>query len=193
MQRYAIKQELLSQHTQEESHWAFDGTYQSPYHFLLRDQIDQGRRGFRVYSAVSLQPDSPLVIVDRGWVAAGLDGSAPHLGMNPETLRHFEGHRTPHEANRLRHQTTTLPTEWPAVIDNLVIPIVSEWIGEPISPFVLRLSSHSPEAFTIRPLATWLTPEKHLGYAVQWWIFALLSWVLWARVERRRTPECKPS
>jgi surfeit locus 1 family protein len=60
-------------------------------------------------------------------------------------------------------------------------------LGGSLLPFVLRLSPASEQGYTREwQLRTGLTPERHLGYAVQWFALAaaLLTLCIWVAVKR---------
>jgi cytochrome oxidase assembly protein ShyY1 len=68
---------------------------------------------------------------------------------------------------------------------------MGEQLGSPLLPFVLRLSPDSEGGFTREWQArTGLTPERHTGYAVQWFALAaaLVVLCIWVAL-RREVPE----
>ncbi len=63
-------------------------------------------------------------------------------------------------------------------------------LGAPLLPFVLRLSPHSEHGYVREwQTRTGLSPERHVGYAVQWFALAVALVVLCIWVAVRRAPE----
>jgi len=63
---------------------------------------------------------------------------------------------------------------WPRVASFPAIGQLAEVYGQPLLPVVLLLDADSGPGFIRDWQAPGLPPERHIGYAVQWWAFALL-------------------
>jgi surfeit locus 1 family protein len=71
---------------------------------------------------------------------------------------------------------------WPKIIMAIELEAMAQHLGESLLPRYLRLDESSPGAFVTewQPINT--SPEKHQGYAVQWFAMALalMIWFVFA-------------
>lgn len=156
--------------------------------FLLDNRTHQGRAGYEV--VVPIRVDEGIWwLGSLGWIAA-----PPRRDQMPE----FELSRQwlPVEGVLSRPltsvtlATTQIEPGWPRRIQSLDMEQIRQALAEPIEPLVLHLKTQINGA--IRPrkqIYTGITPERHIGYAVQWFglALALVIWLIWAgRRELRR-------
>ncbi|MEM8984954.1 MAG: SURF1 family cytochrome oxidase biogenesis protein, partial [Pseudomonadota bacterium] len=72
------------------------------------------------------------------------------------------------------------PTGFPAVVVFPSIADVAAWTGRSLLPWALLLDGDAEDGFAARDWQpTGLPPERHLGYAVQWFALALTLVILW--------------
>lgn len=73
-----------------------------------------------------------------------------------------------------------IPTEkWPSVVQVVDIKILSDKLGRSLLPFQVELDSTMMDGY----VRDWkrnifMTPEKHIGYAVQWFGLAITLTIL---------------
>ena len=81
------------------------------------------------------------------------------------------------------------PADWPLVALFPTFEALEERLGQPVRPYQLLLSPAADDGFVRdwRPRA--MTPERHVGYAIQWFSFAgvlaVMGAVLGLRTRRR--------
>ena len=79
---------------------------------------------------------------------------------------------------------------WPRVVQRVELDRIQEQLGKPLLPFVLRLSPASDHGYGRDwQIRTGLTPERHVGYAVQWFALAAALAGLCGWVAVKRAPE----
>ncbi len=131
------------------------------------------------------------LLVNRGWLPVGPDrGQLPDLAVSEQTLTEV-GLIVATPASGLVLGSSGYDEDgWPRVVQQVDLARIEEQLGAPLLPFVLRLSPNSEHGYVrewqIRP---GLSPERHVGYAVQWFALALalVALCMWAAV--RRVPE----
>jgi surfeit locus 1 family protein len=152
-----------------------DGTRQ----FLLDNMSHRGAPGYQVLTVLELEEGSRL-LVNRGWVPfggfreqlpdvalpAGTDGTRVELtgrlaGLPSVGLA--SGRLAPAQDGR-----------WPRVTSFPTMEQLADAYGERLLPVVLLLDADSGPGFLREWHPPGLPPERHVGYAVQWWAFALL-------------------
>lgn len=152
------------------------GSYVVEPQFLLDNMLQDGAAGFHVLTALRLPGVREHVLVNRGWVRAGLDRAAlPNVTVSAES-RSVTGRleRLPRAGLTLRAAET--PAAPVVVLQFPTAEELAEKLGEPVFEYQLLLDPDEPDGFVREWRAPGLDPERHLGYAGQWWLFAAGAW-----------------
>jgi cytochrome oxidase assembly protein ShyY1 len=177
--------EMAASETLEDWAWrrvTMEGRFDPAHQVLLDNEIDdQGRIGYRVYTALNLgTAGGRRVLADRGCVPiAGSRAAVPILNTPDAPLR-LEGQIAPWpKPGLLLRGALDLETLGSGVYRAQVLDRASleRLLGSEIAPYVLRLAPNSPHAYRqAKPLAA--EPEnRHKGYALQWFALALAVFV----------------
>jgi cytochrome oxidase assembly protein ShyY1 len=150
------------------------GSFDNGRPFLLDNRVHEGRYGFEVLSPFILAGSSQVVLVNRGWIAGD-----PARRSLPEVAA-VEGERTiegsvyvpPGQAFTLE-SVATGDDGWPRVIQVLEVPRMADSLETMLYPYSVRLSEGSAGALTIHWPVVNVSPDKHRGYAVQWFAMAV--------------------
>lgn len=162
------------------------GRYDAAHQFLLDNQVRNGRVGYRVLTPLRVAAAAPAVLVDRGWVPAAADRAqlpeipAPGGSVAPQGLV-YGG-----PSVGLRLGPPAASGDWPRRLQYLDFGYVAEVLGYPIRDYVLRLDPDAPGGYARDWPQPALGPERHLGYAVQWFSLAAALLVLAGVVAWRR-------
>jgi surfeit locus 1 family protein len=148
-----------------------DGEFLQGRDFLLDNRVQGGQYGFEVISAVRLRAENQLVLVNRGWIA-GDPGRRKLPVIPPASAGLYQGviYVPPGTAFRLGDETRR--AQWPQVVLSLDVAWMEQVLGEPVYPFTIRLDAESPAALAADWPVINITPQKHTGYAVQWFSMA---------------------
>ena len=160
-----------------------EGQFLVGHQILLDNQTHEGRAGYHVLTPLQTR-DGQVVIVDRGWVA--LPGNArdrlPAVAVSGDArsvVGRLEGYRRSGWA-LAANPPPAVPDGQPRVMNYPDSSAVSAALGRPVYPSVLRLDPGAPDALVVEDgPALEFGPERHLGYAVQWWALALTLVLLW--------------
>lgn len=161
-----------------------NGVYLEDRQILLDNQTHAGRAGYRVLTPLRTN-DGLVVIIDRGWVP--LPGNArerlPAVAVSTAE-RGVIGRLEPFRRAGLApppQSPSPVRDGRPRVMNYPDAAAVSAAIGLPVYPAVLRLDPGAPDAFLLgEGPAIEFGPERHRGYAVQWWALALTLVLLWS-------------
>ena len=160
-----------------------NGAYLPGSQVLLDNQTRGGKAGYRILTPLLLADGSALM-VDRGWVL--LPGNArdrlPNVAVSSADRR-VQGRLDHFRQAALREATgplSAVPDNRPRVMNYPDSAAVSAAIGRPVYPLVLLLDGTEPDGF-VREDAPTLSfgPERHFGYAIQWWALAMTLVLLW--------------
>lgn len=167
------------------------GKYADSSHFLLDNQVLNGRAGYFIFAPFQIDQTDTWVLVNRGWIPAGdYRDSLPDIDMprNQVPIKGIAKH--PQTAGILlsEHQTEEHMGNGIIRMQNIDLNEIEKIIGHALLPYVIRLETGSPTAYT----TTWPRPgsgmEKHLGYAFQWFALAAVLLVLYIYTNTRRRP-----
>lgn len=157
------------------------GEYLAERNFLHDNKTHQGRAGYQVLTPLRIEGDEATVLVNRGWVPAGLTRDKLPVFETPRGRIEVQGMvYAPNE-----HQIVLGPEEahggaWPRIIQRIDFAALEEQLGVKLLAYTIRLSEQAPGGFVRdwRPLYG-AGPDKHRAYAIQWFSFAVIFIVVY--------------
>jgi surfeit locus 1 family protein len=159
------------------------GRYDPAAQILLDNRIRRGRSGYEVITPLRLA-DGSAVLVNRGWVPLGASRAERPLVPVPRGELVVRGVlKAPSEVYVPGWHDAQ--AEWPVVLQ--VDPQrVQARLGYPVWPLLVLLDADEPHGFERGWVLLEMGPERHLGYAVQWFGLALTLLILCLVVSVRR-------
>jgi surfeit locus 1 family protein len=186
--------ELLADVTVDElpryQHLRAEGRYEPAYQVLLDNMPSQsGRPGYRVLTPFRRQGSDRLLLVDRGWVPLGTSREAlPVIGVTAEH-RAVSGRldQLPVPGVRVGEATTPGDERWPRVMNFPRQADLEQALGSPVESRILLLDPAAPDGYerAWRP-SVGFGPERHLGYAIQWFALALVAVIIFIALSLQR-------
>ena len=167
------------------------GRFDSQHQVLLDAMMHEGRTGYQVLTPL-LRDGQPAVLVNRGWIEAESNrGILPMLDVAEMERRvtGLAGH-LPEPAMRLG-RADPAASDWPRVALYPTREQVEEMLGYSVLDTLVYLDADEPDGFLRDWRPQLLSPEKHLGYAMQWFAMALALVVIYVVVNLRRPEEGK--
>jgi len=158
------------------------GRYDAAGQFLVDNRVHQGRVGYDVVTPLGL-PDGRWLLVDRGFVPAGRDRAVlPDAPVPPAEVT-VEGRIEVPARGFVLGNPQPQGALWP----HLDPERYAERSGRPVLPVYLQASGGDAGAGLARD---WPAPDlgtqMHLGYMVQWYVFASMAAGLWLFFAWRR-------
>lgn len=169
----------------------FSGTYASQYQILLDNKVNDAVVGYHVLTPVRLQGENAqYVLVNRGWVAGNLNRELPEVAT-PEGEQDVEGAifiplakfftlESPAAKDGKLKDGQLKDGRWKEVWQHIDMQRYAESVPFEIKPYVVRLGMESTVGGFSR---NWPEPASrvtvHLGYAYQWFGFALTLFVIY--------------
>lgn len=152
------------------------GQFVENRNILLENRIRQGKPGFEVLSP--LETGSGWLWTNRGWIEGSLNREdvpvVPPVTGEVRLIGHLYrqlGEPFTVGEERWRQQ-------WPQVLQNFDRHWVDERTGAESLPYILRLDGGSTGALKAEWQIVNVMPEKHQGYAVQWFLMAVALVIL---------------
>ncbi|HEU0223901.1 MAG TPA: SURF1 family protein [Steroidobacteraceae bacterium] len=153
------------------------GSYDAGHQFLLDNRIRAGVAGVEVLTPLLLG-DGSAVLVNRGWLPFGNDrGQLPAVAVGTQA-RHVAG-----RFNELPRAPVELPSppspQWPRLVNYPQGAELAAMLGRELRPGMILLDPGEPDGYDRDWQPPGTTPERHLGYAVQWFALAATAAAIW--------------
>jgi surfeit locus 1 family protein len=174
-----------------------EGHYEPAQQILLDNMPSQaGLPGFRVLTPFRRSGSERLLLVDRGWVPLGATRQElPAVFVSPE-FRAVSGRldTLPAPGVRVGDAGVADDTSWPRVLNFPQQPDIEKALGAKVEARIILLDPAAPNGYerVWRP-AMRFGPERHLGYAIQWFALAIVALVIFLALSLRRVPGDAPA
>lgn len=178
------------------------GEYQPQYQVLLDNQTEQNRVGYHVITPLKITNTQTYVLVNRGWIL----GKDTHTELpdvtTPTGLQQVTGQvwvpstkiftledRMPKTESAAQTESTaqTDKSALPKVFQHMNMAAYAKYSGLTISPMAIKLDKASNAGGFVR---NWQVPADriatHIGYALQWFGFALATLIIYLYMSFRR-------
>lgn len=143
--------------------------------WLLDNQQRQGQAGVRVFRAFKADGLAAPLLVEMGWLPLAANRELPNLPAPPAGERVLSGLLLPPPSQGLMKGTAMRSDAGHWVVSLDMAEVARALAVAEVAPRILRLDPALPlgHARDLQVLVNTLPPEKHLGYAVQWFALAL--------------------
>lgn len=160
------------------------GHYDPEHQFLLDNMSHQSVAGVQVLTPLVLD-NGDAVLVNRGWLPFG----ATRQDLPPVEVSD--------EKRTVVGRIDNLPrpgiwlegpeaTGWPRLVQYPGMAELSAALGRDLAPRQVLLDSGVPDGYVREWTVPGTTPDRHLGYAVQWFALAALAGAIWLVLSFRR-------
>jgi len=151
---------------------------------LIENRKHQGKRGYHVITPLQLSGSGEILLINRGWVPQQIAEASTF--SRPEGDLTIQGEaripQPPALDLELRLERNQALPHWPF----LTLENYTSWSGLELLPLIL-LQAPEPNSGFIRQ---WPSPPAndamHIGYAIQWFAFALIGLLIWLRLSLHR-------
>jgi len=144
-------------------------TWVAPAIWLVDNQILQGKAGYDVVVPMQLSEETPLLLVNLGWVAAPSSrDQLPQVSI-PATIE-LNGILRTHPGSFRLGDNLEQRGQWPMRVQTIETMTLQSSIPQPLFDAVFY-QQQTPFVHHYQPVV--LSPEKHRGYALQWLLLAL--------------------
>lgn len=166
------------------------GRYDSAHQVLLDNQVRAGQAGYQVLTPLRLA-DGDAILTDRGWIALGESRRVlPDLALptEPVTVSGWLG-QPANPGLRLGDAAGT-DRNWPRVVPYVEYERLAAILGYPLRPALILLEPEAPYGYERdwQPRFGGFGPERHQGYAAQWFALAAALVILYLAASMHRSP-----
>jgi surfeit locus 1 family protein len=160
------------------------GQFERAGQIFIENRHHAGKVGFHVVTPLRIADSERRVLVNRGWVP-GMDAAVPEGTV---TVRGVAD--VPSPPALVLHGDNEAARQWGQRWPYLTLPLYAATAAYPLQSIVVLQDPADPNGF-VRYWPRELPKEgMHIGYALQWFAFALIGFVLfvrlsWVRAEDR--------
>lgn len=168
---------------------ALTGTFDNQHTLLLDNKIFNGQVGYEIYTPFKAEGLNTIILVDRGFIPAGRTRSIiPAIKMVAEKTTITGMINTPPTYVKFGEITEGSAINWPLRIAYIYFPDLAKLIKNDLSSNIVVLTPNDPAAYPLEWQIVIMPPERHRGYALQWFALAItlliLSLALNCRIRR---------
>jgi surfeit locus 1 family protein len=171
-------------------HVRAEGFYDSAHQVLLDNMPSQtGQPGYRVLTPFRREGSARLLLVDRGWVPLGGSRAVLPEVMVDGAYRAVSGRldQLPEPGVRVGDAGVAGDTHWPRVLNFPRQSDLEKVLDARVEARILLLDPAAPDGYerVWRP-SLGFGPERHLGYAIQWFALAIVALVSFVALSLQR-------
>ncbi len=163
------------------------GHFLNQFHLLLDNRTHNQIPGYEVLTPFVV--DDYVVLVNQGWIAQGASRAEfPHI---PEAQKEMTLEGTalvPNPDFFVLKEDDYTKVSWPFLIQKIDLEKSAVLFDYRMAPFVLRLNPDEKSGFVREWHSYFMGPEKHYGYAVQWFGLFCTLWIIYFVVNTKRIP-----
>lgn len=161
--------------------------------YVLDDQVRDGRRGLMAYALFEPLDGSSALLVNRGFMPRGT-GEPPALPPLDAGEQELTGVYAPPPGSGLRLGGNPLPgqAKWPKSTIYIDLDEIAADLGRGVGDRVLLLDADPASGFMRDWTPQILPPERHRGYALQWFSFGIAACVIFIVLHWRREKPGSP-
>ena len=167
-------------------HVEVSGTVFNERQYLLDNRTRNGVAGYHVYLPMLVTGLDRVVLVNRGWVETGPSREhRPDVSLDTSELV-VSGILDHPRRPLLLGDDGYAGSSWPKVVQQIDLDKTARDLKRPVLPFVVLMEMTLPHGF-VREWSPYLgiDPERHRGYAFQWFSLAVAVAVVWIVVKVR--------
>ncbi len=168
-----------------------EGSFEPEVLFLLDNQPNGKQLGYRVFQVFN--HDDLSLLVNLGWIAGSRDRSElPRISALSGQME-LAGHVRFIDVGIQLAEQNFEQQAWPMRVQQIEIDKISRLINKQLLPFTVFLDKKEAVGYKKNWQPIVMPPEKHRGYAFQWFSLAIawLSLMIWAAIKTNKNNKNK--
>lgn len=157
-----------------------EGVFDNEHTILLDNKTHHGKIGYEVYTPFMPLGSSTAILVDRGFVQSSGRRELPSIPPINEPTTVVGLVNEPPRFAALGEMIDGASTTWPLRVEYIDLQKLDDQLHTNLFPYILTLDPKHAAAFDLEWEIVIMGPERHQGYALQWFAFALTLLILFA-------------
>lgn len=156
------------------------GHFINERNLLIDNKVYRGQAGYEVISLFIPEGSKQVLLVNRGFIKAEADrNKLPAIPAISQVVNLRGMSTIPAAHPFVLGDPIERPIRWPLRMEALIPSEVSNITGYTLYPFVIKLGSGTPGALQVNDQIDLPNPYTSLGYAYQWFAFALTLFIIY--------------
>jgi surfeit locus 1 family protein len=161
------------------------GRFDNAHSVLLDNKTYNGKIGYEVYTPFKAEGLNSSILVDRGFIPMGPSRKElPALLTITDKIIINGMLNTPPSYVALGEMQDSPTLHWPLRVEYINPNELTGLLQYPLYPYVLQINPSAPAAYEVKWQIVSMQPEKHMGYALQWFAFAATLLILFLALNR---------
>lgn len=161
------------------------GTFDNKHTFLLDNKTYKGKVGYEVYTPFHAHGMRSSILVNRGFIPVGVGRQVlPNIQPIEGDVTLIGMINLPPTYMALGKLIDPIKITWPLRVEFINLPDLANILKDKLFPYTLSMDPSDPRAYAITWQVVSMAPERHLGYAVQWFALALTLLILFVALNR---------
>ncbi|CAM2749685.1 Uncharacterized conserved protein [Legionella steigerwaltii] len=157
--------------------------------FLLDNQHHKHQFGYDVLSPLELS-DGTIIIVDRGWVPGELTRRVlPNVQIPKGTVELQGSTYFPSKNQWVLGPALEEKGNKMIILERVDDQLMSQILQKSVSPFIIRLDKQDTNGFVREWETVSMPPQRHLAYALQWFVMALVVLIIFVALNLKKKDE----
>lgn len=149
------------------------GHYVNELTMFVQNQYYQNQLGFNVLTPFKIPGDKKLLLIDRGWVEKS-SANLPNISAVLDEQQVMGYVKFENEFHFILGKNILNKDKAPIVMQKIDIKELQRITNQEFYPYVLRLDPSVAHGFSRNWVIATIIPEKHMGYAIQWFVMAFV-------------------
>jgi len=168
------------------------GKFDNKKIILLDNKFHEHQPGFQVITPLRVNGTKKVMLVNRGWVPLGKNRQTlPNITAITQQVKLKGIIDFPSTKGFILGDNFENNGYWPLVIQQVKIKQLQTLFKEELYPFTIKLDPKAKFGFIRQWDPVVMKPQKHLGYAFQWFALAFTLLVIFLGVNMRKNKELK--
>lgn len=152
---------------------SIQGRYLNNQTLLIQNRFYNEQPGFEVMTPLQVVGQNKIVLIDRGWIAKPHDAALPVIPPAVDQPQVVGSIKLLNESQFILGPNILQPKQKPIVIQKIDINEIGAITHAEFYPFIVRLGAEEKNGFVRDWTIIAVNPERHLGYAFQWFLMAI--------------------
>lgn len=155
----------------------FSGSFLNPQSWLLDNRIVNGKPGYDVLLAIKPAGFSKYVVVNMGWIKGdyGNRDVLPSFDIPADNVQLTAYVKAKDIESFVLSEQSNNNQQWPYRVQQVNIEAIAGQTDLPFYDFMLYAKGQQDFGFTQHYEPVVMAPEKHRGYALQWFLLAVAA------------------
>ena len=169
---------------------ALQGRFDNERQYLWDNKTSNGKPGYQVLTPFLLDGSDQVVMVNRGWIPIlGRRDQFPDIAVDTSSLEILGVIKQPSNAIQLAVSESTQAQVYPHLVQAFEPSVIASELKQPVAPILIELNAADKHGFVRDWQPYYGKIGKHIGYAIQWFLMALIVMFLYIKLNLKRLPD----